>query len=146
MIILRKMARQSSKMLIPYGDPLLRILILYDTCSLAKIDSGLIFDVILDDRNERAGVKFNDMDLIAVPMLVLPAVAARLKVWQSSNSNVLSASQRNKVQEEHRCRSHVAFRSSDGCECHAFIRAFQTANLVDQSRFVSCNDSFSFYR
>lgn len=58
------MARQSSKMLIPYGDPLLRILILYDTCSLAKIDSGLIFDVILDDRNERAGVKFNDMDLI----------------------------------------------------------------------------------
>jgi prolyl-tRNA synthetase len=32
--------------------------------------SQLGFDVLLDDRDERAGVKFNDMDLIGVPLQV----------------------------------------------------------------------------
>ena len=32
--------------------------------------SNLNIDTILDDRNERAGVKFNDMDLIGIPLRV----------------------------------------------------------------------------
>ena len=31
---------------------------------------GKNFEVLLDDRNERAGVKFNDADLIGIPLRI----------------------------------------------------------------------------
>ena len=44
-------------------------------------------DVLLDDRNVRAGVKFNDMDLIGIPI--------RIVIGNKINEHIVEIKQRN---------------------------------------------------
>ena len=54
---------------------------------LYQIFKDAKIDVLLDDRNVRAGVKFNDMDLIGIPI--------RIVIGNKINEHIVEIKQRN---------------------------------------------------
>ncbi len=61
--------------------------------------NALGVEVLLDDRNERAGVKFNDRDLIGIPM--------RITVGKRASESIVEYSLRSSEEKMECCESEV---------------------------------------
>ena len=88
---------------------------------LYQIFKDAKIDVLLDDRNVRAGVKFNDMDLIGIPI--------RIVVGNKINEHIVEIKQRNSDEVKEISVFDVLYMVQDIIEESIYLSFFSTKNL-----------------